>query len=110
MLNPSDRAQLTALQALCLAYLGRAQEAVLEGREALNAAQAAPAPVWQRSYIQFLLARIYLLSGQPDKALDQLEPLLRTSGSRMSPGWLRIDPTFARLHGNPRFDRLVNGS
>jgi tetratricopeptide (TPR) repeat protein len=110
MLNPSDRAQLSALQALSRAYLGRYQEAVREGHEALNAAQLAAAPVWQRSYIQFLLARIYLLSRQPDKALDELEPLLKTAGSRVSPGWLRIDPTFAQLHGNPRFDRLVNGS
>ena len=25
------------------------------------------------------------------------------------PGWLRIDPTFAPLKGNPRFERLVTG-
>jgi hypothetical protein len=27
-----------------------------------------------------------------------------------SPGWLRIDPTFAELKGNPRYERLVRGS
>jgi hypothetical protein len=27
----------------------------------------------------------------------------------LSPGWLRIDPTFAPLKGNPRFERLVAG-
>jgi hypothetical protein len=27
----------------------------------------------------------------------------------LSPGWLRIDPTFSQLKGNPRFDRLVAG-
>jgi serine/threonine protein kinase len=26
-----------------------------------------------------------------------------------SPGWLKIAPTFARLGGNPRFERLVAG-
>jgi len=25
----------------------------------------------------------------------------------LSPGWLRIDPTFAPLKGNPRFERLA---
>jgi TolB-like protein len=109
ILNPSDRAQLIALQALSLAYLGRTQEAVRRGDEALSAAKLAAAPTWQRSYVQFLLARIHLLAEQPEEALDQLEPLLKTSGSRVSPGLLRIDPTFDPLHGNPRFERLVNG-
>ena len=25
----------------------------------------------------------------------------------LSPGWLRIDPEFAMLKGNPRFERLI---
>jgi serine/threonine protein kinase/tetratricopeptide (TPR) repeat protein len=110
MSNEADRAQLAGLQALALAYLGKAQEAVEKGDEALSAAKLAAAPTWQRSYIQFLLARIHLLAEQPEKALDLLEPLLKTSGSRISPGLLKIDPTFDPLRGNPRFQRLVNGS
>ena len=60
-------------------------------------------------YIQLQLVRIYLLVGEPEKALDQLEPLLKIP-YYLSPGWLKIDPTFAPLRGNPRFERLVNGS
>jgi hypothetical protein len=59
-------------------------------------------------YFQHLLARIYILVGEPDKALDQLEPLLKMP-YYLSPGWLRIDPTFDPLRGNPRFQRLVEG-
>jgi hypothetical protein len=61
-----------------------------------------------RAYIQHQLVRIYLLVGEPEKALDQLEPLLKMP-YYLSPGWLRIDPTFAPLKGNPRFERLVAG-
>ena len=64
---------------------------------------------YQGAYIQHQLVRIYLLVGEPEKALDQLEPLLRMP-YYLSPGWLRIDPTFAPLKGNPRFERLVNGT
>ena len=59
-------------------------------------------------YVQHQLARIYLLVGEPEKALDQLEPLLKIP-YMLSPGWLRIDPNFAPLRGNPRFQRLVEG-
>jgi hypothetical protein len=57
-------------------------------------------------YFQHLLVRIYLLVGEPDKALDRLEPLLKIPYF-LSPAWLRIDPTFERLRGNPRFERLL---
>lgn len=61
------------------------------------------------TYQQHQLVRIYLAVGEPEKALDQLEPLLRIP-SWLSPGRLRIDPNFAPLRGNPRFGRLVGGS
>ena len=53
-----------------------------------------------------LLVRTYLLTGEPEKAIDALEPLLKVPYF-LSPGWLRIDPAFAPLHGNPRFERLT---
>jgi hypothetical protein len=44
--------------------------------------------------------------GAPEKALDQLEPLLKIP-YYLSLGWLAIDPDFDPLRRNPRFQKLV---
>jgi TolB-like protein/tRNA A-37 threonylcarbamoyl transferase component Bud32/Tfp pilus assembly protein PilF len=92
---------------LALAYLGRKAEAIQEGERGV-ALWPISRDAYNGPYIQHQLARIYLVVGEPEKALDQLEPLL-TMPYCLSPGWLRIDPTFAQLKGNPRFERLVAG-
>jgi hypothetical protein len=46
--------------------------------------------------------------GEPEKALDQLEPLLKVP-CLLSPGWLKIDPNFDPLRKNSRFQKLVAG-
>ena len=50
-----------------------------------------------------------MLVGEPEKALDRLEPLLKIP-YYLSPGWLNIDPNFDSLRQNPRFQKLVAGS
>ena len=103
-----DDGQLHVLLGTALAYLGRKAEAVREGERGV-----ALLPVTKDAYfgvyVQHQLARIYMLVGQPEKALDQLEPLL-TIPSYLSPGWLRIDPTFDPLRSNPRFRKLVDAT
>ncbi len=42
------------------------------------------------------------------QALNRLEPLLKQP-YYLSPGWLRIDPTFDPIRKHPRFRRLVEG-
>ena len=92
---------------LALAYLGRREEAVREGEHGLALLPMA-ADAYQGAYNQHQLARIYAILGQPDMALDRLEPLLRLP-YYLSPGWLAIDPAFAPLRGSPRFRQLVEG-
>ena len=55
------------------------------------------------------LARIYILTGEPDKAIDLLEKLLAMP-YYLSPGWLRIDPQFDAIRKHPRFQKLVEGA
>jgi eukaryotic-like serine/threonine-protein kinase len=105
--SPQD-GQGHALLGLALAYLGHKLEAIREGQRGV-ALLPISGDAYFGPYVQHQLARIYLLVGEPEKALDQLEPLLKIPYT-LSPGWLKIDPNFAPLRGNARFERLVNGS
>jgi hypothetical protein len=60
------------------------------------------------AYNQHLLATTYAVLGEHEKAIDQLEALLRVPYF-LSAGWLKIDPTWDALRGNPRFERLMAG-
>jgi TolB-like protein/Tfp pilus assembly protein PilF len=102
-----DDAQRRVLRGLALAYMGHHDEAIAEGKRGV-ALLPISKDAYTGPYVQHQLARIYLLVGEPEKALDQLEPLLKMP-YYLSPGWLKVDPSFAPLRGNPRFERLVNG-
>ncbi len=103
-----DDPQRHAIHGLALAYLGRKADAVAEGERAVAMLPSAR-DGFNGPYYQMILTRIYLRVGEPEKALDHLEPLLHQP-FYISPAWLRIDPTFGPLRGNPRFEKLAAGT
>ncbi len=104
---PGD-AQSHVFRGLALAYLGRKAEAIAEGERGV-ALLPISKDTYGGPYMQHQLVRIYIETGEYDKALDRLEPLLKMP-YYLSPGWLRIDPNFELLRGNPRFKKLVGES
>ncbi len=103
--NPED-SQLRVLYAVVLAYLGREADAVRESERALRDAESSlPA---NRNYVRLQAIRTHIALDQQDRALELLEEQL-ASQSDVTRGYLKADPMFAPLKGNPRFEALVVG-
>jgi tetratricopeptide (TPR) repeat protein len=97
--------QNISLLSLSLAYLGRYDQAIAAAKRSV-ALRGLHTDRYSGGYNQFQLARVYAMAGRRDQAIETLEPLLKTPFF-VTPGWLRIDPTFASLRGDPRFQRLT---
>jgi TolB-like protein/predicted Ser/Thr protein kinase/cytochrome c-type biogenesis protein CcmH/NrfG len=92
------------------ALLGRKQEALSEGRRAMELVPAAqeamfgfcPNEVCATKSFALLCARV----GETDLALEQLEGVTKIPGGPTY-GELRLDPMWDVLRGNPRFEKIV---
>lgn len=89
------------------AVLGNKEEAIKEGRQAMQLALTAKSDI-NGLTLGYELAEIYLWVGEPDLALSELESL-KDVPLCLFYGDLRKDPTWDTLQGNPRFERLLMG-
>ena len=104
------REQPDYAQALCVlgmidAALGRKEDALREGRRAVELLPVTK-DAWTGAEVLTNLAITYAWAGEKDLAIKQLEELVRIS-SPVSYGQLRLDPFWDPLRGDPRFEKIV---
>lgn len=102
--QPAD-ARFHSSLGIAYAGLGRQQDAIREGKlgvELLPVTKEA----WRGLYPVEALAKIYVMVGRFDAAVEQIEFLLSRPG-RLSIPLLRLDPVWAPLHNHPRFKKLI---
>jgi TolB-like protein/Tfp pilus assembly protein PilF len=100
-------------EALCMlgvidAGLGRKEEALTEGRRAVELLPLSKDALTGAELMTFL-AIIYAWTGEKDLALKELTSLLEIPG-HLSYGQLRLHPYWDPLRGDPRFDKIVEES
>src|SRR4029077_4523726 len=102
--RPDSGARLSGL-GLIDAGLGRKEDAIREGREALELTPIAKDSL-QGPEVVTSLAAIYAWVGERDLAIEQLEISAKVPNG-VHYGDLRLDPTWDPLRGDPRFEKIV---
>jgi len=102
--QPNDSQEL-GLLGLIDAYLGRKEEALREGRRAVELLPMEKDPV-EGVCLVANLAMIAAWVGEKDLAFEQLEKIIRRP-SPLSYGTLKLFPWWDPLRGDPRFEKLL---
>ena len=105
---PTDtymRSSLDSCLGMAYAGLDRREEAIRAGRSALELLQP-KSEVWPSIERREDLARIYVMVGKADLAIDTIEHLLENPG-KLSVPLLNIDPAWDPLRVHPRFKKLL---
>jgi tetratricopeptide (TPR) repeat protein len=101
-----DDVSLLAELGLIDAALGRREEALNEGRRALELAPSVKDESTE-SYVKMCFAMICAWTGERELALGQLEAFTKGPGF-YTYGNLRLSPLWDPLRSDPRFEKIVN--
>jgi serine/threonine-protein kinase len=93
---------------LACAGLGRREEAIREGKEAVRIMPISKDALMGPELVNYL-AEIYMRCGEHEAAIDQLETLLSLQGFYLTANILRLDPLWDPIRSNPRFRGLAEG-
>jgi len=102
--DPND-ARFHSSLGIAYAGLGRREDAIREGKTGVKLLPVTK-DAWRGVYRVSELAQIYVMVGEFDLAMDQIEYVLSIPGELSIP-LLRLDPDWAPLREQPRFKRLV---
>ncbi|PYM02862.1 MAG: hypothetical protein DMF19_01505 [Verrucomicrobia bacterium] len=105
MREQPDYAQALSVLGMSDAALGHREDAIREGRRAVELLSVTKDAMAGRAVLTNL-AIIYAWTGERDFALKQLEDLLPNYGL-LSYGQLRLHPFWDPLRGDPRFEKIV---
>jgi serine/threonine protein kinase/tetratricopeptide (TPR) repeat protein len=100
-----DNAGLLAELGLIDAALGRKEEALNEGRRAMELGSSVKDESTE-PYVMTCFALICTWTGERELALGQLEAFTKTPGD-YTYGNLRLNPMWDPLRGDPRFEKIV---
>jgi tetratricopeptide (TPR) repeat protein len=107
--HPDDMGLLFSLAQID-ALLGRKQDALSEGRRAMELAPAAQEAMFGSCPNEVCAIRSFALicarAGERELALEQLEAVTKIPGGPTY-GELRLDPMWDLLRGDPRFEKIV---
>ncbi len=105
--NP-DFAALRRYLGIAYAGLGRRDDALREGREALKLQPPEGEPFFLGPGNIEGMARIHTMLGEVDEAITLLDSLLRLPAGLITPAYLKIAPEYDPLRGNARFEMLLS--
>ncbi|MEO5718315.1 MAG: hypothetical protein ABIR29_07055 [Chthoniobacterales bacterium] len=100
-----DKAQSLSVIGMIDAALGRKENAIAEGRRAVELLPISKESINGALVAQYL-AVTYAWAGEKDAAIGQLEAVVQMPGD-VSYGQLRLHPFWDSLRGDPRFEKIV---